>query len=234
MAEEERADAGHLVEEESEEFDVSADDEDLDSAIQEALEAVEKGDEPSHGGAAAVEEADGAIPEDDNERLQAELASLRDRSMRTLADFENFRKRVARERGEELRYAVFEVLRDILPVIDNLERALASTGPVEDLKTGVELTLKQLQEYLRRHGVERIEAQGERFDPNLHEAVSRYEDAAVIQPTVSEELQTGYSMHERLLRPAMVTVAMPADGGDPAGQADAEAEPPHDGETASE
>ena len=107
------------------------------------------------------------------------------------------------------KYANESLIKDLLTVVDNLERALASAGSVEDLKQGVSMILKQMGNLLRDHGVERIEALGETFDPSYHEAVSREEDAAVRTPTVVEEMQAGYRMHERLLRPSVVKVAMP-------------------------
>lgn len=144
-------------------------------------------------------------------RLQQELEDLRDRSLRTLADYENYRKRVERERTESRRYAGFEVLRELLEVVDNLERAVAAPGSVDELKQGVELILKQLHDLLRRSGVRPVPAVGEPFDPNMHDAVSRDQDATVDRPTVTAEHQPGFWMHERLLRPAVVSVAMPAD-----------------------
>lgn len=160
-----------------------------------------------------------AAPEEDRNgvdaaelgRLQQELEDLRDRSLRTLADYENYRKRVERERTESRRYAGFEVLRELLDVVDNLERAVAAPGSVDELKQGVELILKQLHDLLRRSGVRPVPAVGEAFDPNMHEAVSRDQDATVDRPTVTAEHQPGFWMHERLLRPAVVSVAMPAD-----------------------
>ena len=143
--------------------------------------------------------------------LRREIADLRDRSMRTLADFDNYRKRSERERRDAVRYAASAPLGDLLEVVDNLSRALAAGGSADDLKTGVEMTLRQLEEVLRRHGIEPVAASGQRFDPAVHEAVSRLEDPDVETPTVVEELQRGYRLHERLLRPARVVVAVPPD-----------------------
>jgi molecular chaperone GrpE len=148
---------------------------------------------------------------DDVANLRRELADLKDRSMRTLADFDNFRKRTERERRESLRYASAELLRELLDVSDNLERALAAGGSAEDLKTGVEMTLRQMQEVLRRHGAEEVPAVGEPFDPALHEAVSRQEDPDATEARVVEQFQRGYRLHERLLRPARVVVAVPPE-----------------------
>lgn len=143
--------------------------------------------------------------------LRREIADLRDRSMRTLADFDNYRKRAERERAEIRRQAAGEVIRDFLDVTDNLERALAAGGSAEDLRTGVEMILRQFSEVLRRQGVERIPAVGERFDPAVHDAVSRQEDPDAQGPHVVEELQAGYRYQDRLLRPSRVVVAVPPE-----------------------
>lgn len=172
---------------------------------------VETEQEQAPAEAAAPEEDRNAVDAAELGRLQQELEDLRDRSLRTLADYENYRKRVERERTESRRYAGFEVLRELLDVVDNLERAVAAPGSVDELKQGVELILKQLHDLLRRAGVRPVPAVGEPFDPNMHEAVSRDQDATVDRPTVTAEHQPGFWMHERLLRPAVVSVAMPAD-----------------------
>ena len=143
--------------------------------------------------------------------LQAEIADLRDRSIRTLADFENYRRRSERERDELKRYAVGDVLRELLPVVDNLRRALAAGGTVDDLKTGVELTLRQFTALLEQRGITEVPALGAPFDPAVHEAVARVDDDTVEAPTVIDELQRGYTLHGKLLRPALVRVAMPAE-----------------------
>ncbi|HZF09181.1 MAG TPA: nucleotide exchange factor GrpE [Thermoanaerobaculia bacterium] len=181
---------------------------DLESVMREAVAAVEGS------GAAKAEPAEGAKTLDSGDelfKLRRENADLRDRSMRTLADFDNFRKRTERERQEAKRYALMEPLRDFLAVVDNLDRALSAQGSADDLKRGVEMTLRQFQEQLRRYGVREVAARGEAFDPAVHEAVSRQEDPTVQRPTVAEELQRGYMIHDRLLRPAMVKVAVPAE-----------------------
>lgn len=186
----------------------------LDAAMQDALEAIETGrkspDEARFGTAppAAAAAADDAAPD-----LEAQLASQREKALRALADLENYRKRVQRERLEESRFKAFEPMRKFLAVVDNLERALDSEGSVEDLKQGVEMILRQMGNLLTDHGVERVQAIGQPFDPSVHEAVSREEDPNVRAPTVCEELQSGYTMHDRLLRPAVVKVSMPADPG---------------------
>jgi molecular chaperone GrpE len=185
--------------------------------MQEALAAVEtarakreSGDEIQAPGQPTVGNAEvGEVA-----KLEETVAELRDRSQRTLADFENFRRRVDRERQEDRRFAAFDTLREFLAVVDNLERALASEGSTDDLKVGVELIHRQMKDLMKNAGVERILALGEEFDPRFHEAVSHHEDLSVAVPTVSSELQAGYLMHDRLLRPSVVKVAMPAESDD--------------------
>ena len=178
---------------------------DLEAAMRDAVAAVEgvesgaRTDPPGDGGAAEIA------------RLRQEIADLRDRSMRTLADFDNYRKRAERERQELKRYALLEPLRDFLTVADNLDLALSAQGSAEDLKRGVEMIHRQMTELLRRFGVTEVPAVGQAFDPTVHEAVAREESAEVKSPTVTAELRRGYKLHDRLLRPAMVKVAVPAE-----------------------
>jgi molecular chaperone GrpE len=193
---------------------------DVDALTREALAAVAaRQRETGKGNAAgtAAEKGVDVVPGEDATsdpavaELQAELADLRDRSIRTLADFENYRRRSERERDDLKRFAQGDVLRDLLPVVDNLQRALAAGGTVDDLKTGVELTLRQFRDLLKQRGIAEVPALGEPFDPALHEAVARVDDETVQAPTVIDELQRGYTLHGRLLRPALVRVAMPAE-----------------------
>jgi molecular chaperone GrpE len=201
------------ADEESGSYELDLDDEagDLDSVFDEAVRAVERHrDDPEAEDAAA--DGDDAAPPADAAPQRSEAEEMRDRLARTLADFDNFRKRVEREKETARRYAHSDLLRDVLAVVDNLERAVTATGELEDLRLGVEMTLKQVHDVLRRYGVERVVAEGQPFDPNLHEAVSRQESAEVAAPTVSQELQRGYRYHDRLLRPAMVNVVVPVAG----------------------
>ncbi len=214
MTEEPREAAeGGAAEEEPLELDTNTSDE-LDEVMREALEAVESSGDRATAVAtrelAEAEEAAEAASEEHDYRALA--AEYRERSLRTLADFENFRKRVQRERQDAAKFRTFEAMRDFLAVVDNLERALAAPGDVEDLKQGVGMILKQMEGLLRENAVVRVESEGKPFDPSVHDAVSRHETPEVSEPTVSEELQAGYTMHERLIRPARVKVAMPAGG----------------------
>jgi molecular chaperone GrpE len=208
---------------EADEYQVeSAENDDLEAAMREALEAVEAtksgrddvadvhdGKEPVVSGIEVDEAATAELT-----MLRQEVVELRERSVRTLADFDNFRKRSEREREEQRRYAGSEVLRDVLPVIDNLERALESAGEAGELKAGVEMILRQILDLLKRHGVERVESMNRPFDPAVHEAVSRKDSEDIEGPTVLDELQAGYVMKDRLLRPAMVVVGVPASHDD--------------------
>jgi len=191
------------------ELDLDSDNTDLEAAMREAVAAVEEVESAAQTepiGRAAPAPAGGEA-----ERLGREVEALREQLKRSLADFDNLRKRTERERQELRRYALFDLMREFVTVVDNLERALAAGGSAEDLKAGVDMILRQMRELLRRHGVTEIEALGQPFDPSLHEAVSREESASVPVPTVVGELQRGYRMHDRLLRPAMVRVAVPAE-----------------------
>jgi molecular chaperone GrpE len=175
---------------------------DLEAAMRDAVAAVEAGSRPAAAGPAASEEV---------ERLRREIADLKDRSVRTLADFDNFRKRSQRESQEFRKYALLEPMRDFLTVIDNLDLALSAQGSAEDLKLGVEMIHRQMQELLRRFGATEVPAVGQPFDPTQHEAVAREESPEVKAPTVVAELRRGYRMHDRLLRPSMVKVAVPVE-----------------------
>ena len=142
------------------------------------------------------------------EQLRAELAATKDRWLRERAELENFKKRLAREKAEGLRFANEGLLRDLLPVIDNLHRAVEhgrASREVDPIIEGVELVLRSFTEALGRHGVQVVEARGQRFDPSQHEAIGHVESD---QPpnTVVDEHQRGYTLHDRLLRPALVTV----------------------------
>lgn len=185
--------------------------EDLDAAMRDAVAAVEgvKGERKTADAGEAQAASDNG--EEEVANLRREIADLRDRTMRTLADFDNFRKRSERERQDLKRYALLEPLRDFLEIVDNLGLALSAAGSSEDLKRGVEMIHRQMQDLLRRFGVKEIEALNQPFDPAIHEAVSREEDPTVDKPTVTGELRRGYTLHDRLLRPSMVKVAVPAD-----------------------
>ena len=144
--------------------------------------------------------------------LEDQLRQTEERVLRTAADAENFKKRLQREKEEQTRYANEALMRELLPVIDNLERALEHSASVpnqEGLLEGLKMTLKGFADALARFGCTPLETIGKIFDPNFHEAVSQEESSEVEPNTVLRELQKGYLLKERLLRPAMVIVARP-------------------------
>jgi molecular chaperone GrpE len=149
-----------------------------------------------------------SVAASDLEKVSAERDNLLDRLARLQAEFDNYRKRAARENAEFREYAVADAARALLPVIDSFGLALrnASARP-EDLRKGVELIHKQFGEVLQKLNVQRIPAQGEPFDPRVHEAIEMVTSDEVPDNHVLEELQPGYRIKERMLRPAMVRVA---------------------------
>ncbi len=147
-------------------------------------------------------------PSSETEKLRAERDNLLDRLARLQAEFDNYRKRAARENENFREYAVGEAARGLLPVIDSFGLALKNAeAKPEDLRKGVELIHKQLLDVLQRMNVQRVPAQGEPFDPRVHEAIEMVPSDDVPDNHVLEELQPGYRIKDRLLRPAMVRVA---------------------------
>ena len=158
------------------------------------------------GGAAVGDEAF----QQEMANLQQEITRFKELYLRKLADFDNYRKRQEREMGEFRRYAKADLMRDCLPVLDNLERALSVPGgDGSGLREGVELVLRQFKDALARHGLTEVDPVNQPFDPTQHEAISRNETPGVGEPTVVQVLQKGYVLGERLIRPALVIVAVP-------------------------
>lgn len=148
-------------------------------------------------------------------RLKQELEDLKEAHLRRLADMENLRKRFERERAEFQQYAVSELLRELLTVSDNFERALQSApadGEGKTYREGVELIFRMFQGLLAKNGVRPIDLKDRAFDPNFHHAMIVEESEEVEEPTVQEELQKGYLIHDRLLRPTLVKVLVPKKG----------------------
>jgi len=145
--------------------------------------------------------------------LEAELAELKDRYLRLAAEFDNFRRRSLKERQDLHNYAIENIVKDLLPTVDNLDRAVVhgrkeeQRVDSENLLQGVELTHRSLLQILQRHGVVEIEAAGKPFDPQVHEAVRRVPSNEHPPGTVVEVYQKGYLLKDKLLRPAMVAVA---------------------------
>jgi molecular chaperone GrpE len=141
------------------------------------------------------------------ERLKAERDQLLDRLARLQAEFENARKRSERERAEIRDYATGKVVEQFLPVLDHFELALKASGSVEQVRSGVELIVKQMGEVLRQLQVTPVPTVGEPFDPHVHEALGSVERDDIPDHHVAEEIRRGYRLRDRLLRPAMVRVA---------------------------
>jgi molecular chaperone GrpE len=160
-------------------------------------------------GTVAVEtQADpAAVSQEEYERVKAERDSLVDRLARLQAEFDNARKRETRERNEFRDYAVAGAIEQFLPVLDNFQLALKSTGSAEQLRTGVELIVKQMEEALKSLNVQAVETVGTTFDPRVHEALEMVEKEDVPDHQVFDEVRRGYRIKERLLRPALVRVA---------------------------
>ncbi len=141
------------------------------------------------------------------EKVKAERDSLLDRLARAQAEFENARKRAAKEQQEYRDFATADAIKILLPVIDSFDRALQVKSEPTDFRSGIELIYKQLQDALAKLGVRVVPAKGEPFDPHYHEAIEMVETSDAPDHHVIEELQRGYKLKDRLLRPAMVKVA---------------------------
>lgn len=159
--------------------------------------------------AEAAEDVEAAAPSPEEE-----ITALKDQLLRAMAEIENTRRRAQRELDDVRKYAVAEFARDLLALADNLERALTSAKASDDeagdrsaLVEGIELTERQFRQILEAHGIQPIEAEGQKLDPNLHQAMMQIDDAEVEPGTIVQVVQIGYTIHDRLLRPAMVAVA---------------------------
>ncbi|MBI2213352.1 MAG: nucleotide exchange factor GrpE [Acidobacteria bacterium] len=168
------------------------------------LEAEERSAQPA-------EEATGIAPVAESaqvEELRRENKELRDRLLRSRADIDNFRKRTEREKQDFYRYALADIMRELLPVLDNFERALAASAQsAQDILVGVDLIYKQLSDVLGKAGLRPVDEEGVPFDPSIHEAVARDEESPLPAHSVATILQKGYMLNERLVRPAMVRVS---------------------------
>lgn len=161
------------------------------------------------------------------EGLKQQYDEMRDKFLRSAADFDNARKRMAKEREEFVRFANARLIREFLPLIDNFDRALTHSGDKKretdpSLQDGIVLIRRQLVDFLVSHGVIRLDVQGKKFDPHFHEAVDHIETVEHPEDTVLEEVEAGYLLEGRLIRPAKVRVAKarPGQGGAPALDAD--------------
>ena len=144
----------------------------------------------------------------DRDQLAAEKAGLYDRLLRARAEFDNARRRAERDRSDFLQFAAMDLVREILPVLDDFERALKVETADRDYAKGVELIYQRLYETLKKLGLEPIETEGKQFDPNQHEAVQRVQTGEAEDQAILGELQRGYNFKGKLLRPAWVRVAV--------------------------
>ena len=141
------------------------------------------------------------------EKLTAELKEKEDRVLRLQADFENFRRRTSKEKEELSAVVTQGILKDMLPLLDNFERAMvAETKDGEAFQKGVEMIFTQFTEILKKNGLEHIEVEGQKFDPNFHQAVMRVQNADMEDDDIAQELQKGYMVKGRVIRPSMVQV----------------------------
>ncbi|MBZ5652155.1 MAG: nucleotide exchange factor GrpE [Acidobacteriia bacterium] len=164
--------------------------------------------DPEHELPAAEDTAGGTTAATEFDKLKTERDTLLDRLARLQAEFENARKRTAREQNEFREYAVADALKTLLPTLDSFERALqTSASDSSEFRGGIELIYKQLQDALVKLGLRPIPAKGEPFDPHLHQAIEMVDTGEAEDHHVLEELQRGYKLKDRLLRPSMVRVA---------------------------
>jgi molecular chaperone GrpE len=167
-----------------------------------------------------AEEEEVISAKEELEKLQADVEAAKDRMLRTAAEFENYKKRAEREKNEFMKYIATEFVMDLLPIMDNLERAInvadqketentsAGGQGSESFREGIKLIYKQLQDVLTKRGVTPIEAVGKPFDPNIHEAVMQAPSDRYPENVVSEEFQKGYMLHDRVIKASMVSVSM--------------------------
>jgi molecular chaperone GrpE len=160
--------------------------------------------------AAVASQAEEMESDDEVARLQADLDRFRDLAMRSQADFENYKKRCAREKDEAVKYANRDLLERLVVIVDNFELGLNAAreqGEDSPIYSGMALVLKQFNDFLAENGLQPIEAVGEKFDPNLHDAVAHEPSAEFAEETVIRQIRRGYRFKGRLLRPSSVVVS---------------------------
>src|SRR2546423_5896957 len=158
----------------------------------------------------AVQSAEAAQPEDDFEGLQADLDRFRDLALRSQADFENYKKRAAREKDEAIKYANSSLLEKLVAIVDNFELGLDAAraeGEKSPIFSGMSMVLKQLMDFLADSGLQPIDATGQKFDPNLHEPIAHEPSDEFPEGIVVRQTRRGYKMKDRLLRPSSVVVS---------------------------
>jgi molecular chaperone GrpE len=157
-----------------------------------------------------VPSAENVQPEDETDGLQADLDRFRDLALRSQADFENYKKRAAREKDEAIKYANSSLLEKLIAIVDNFELGLEAAraeGEKSPIFSGMSMVLKQLMDFLSDSGLKPIDATGQKFDPNLHEAIAHEPSNEFAEGTVIRQTRRGYKMKDRLLRPSSVVVS---------------------------
>ena len=155
------------------------------------------------------------VPAERLEKKENEIKELKEKNLRLLAEFENYKKRTSRDQLESMKYAQEPALKEFLPILDNLERALfhsKESRDIDKLNEGLQLIMKQSQEALSQLGVSPLPAKGEIFDPTKHQAISQVETDDLEENRIVEEVSKGYFFKDRILRPAMVTVSKKKSG----------------------
>jgi molecular chaperone GrpE len=155
-------------------------------------------------------------PQDELAQLKTELAKYKDVALRSVADLDNYRKRMAREKDDAIRYANASFLERLIPILDNFElgiQAAKAGGSQSAVQDGMMMVLKQLQDFLASCGVETVDATGQHFDPNVHEAIAQEQNAEIAEGFVIRQLRKGYRLKDRLIRPANVVVSKGAPVG---------------------
>ena len=155
-------------------------------------------------------EADGAGEQDPTATMQADLDRFRDLALRSQADFDNYKKRAAREKEEAIKYANASLLERLIAIVDNFELGLTAAraeGETSPIYSGMSMVFKQLSDFLADNGLQPIDAEGQKFDPNLHEAIAHEPSADVVEGIVIRQTRRGYRLKERLLRPSSVVVS---------------------------
>jgi molecular chaperone GrpE len=174
-------------------------------------ESTAEGGKPAQSGGVAAADLQTPLPNDDEgQSLQADLDRFRDLALRSQADFENYKKRAAREKDEAIKYANSALLERLVPVIDNFELGLEAArakGENSPVFSGMSMVLKQLMDFLTEQGVQPISAAGQKFDPNQHEAIAHEPSGDVPEGVVIRQTRRGYRMRDRLLRPSSVVVS---------------------------
>lgn len=183
----------------------------LEAALREASEAIDDEGHVKRPGDAGADQFSG----EEVERMAGQLVENRDKYVRLLADFDNFRRRAHKDRQDVIQYGHENLVKDLLSTVDNLDRAIehahqSDGGDLASLLQGVELVQRELYAVLAQHEVRVIDAKGSQFDPSLHEAMAHVQDDLAAPNSVIEVLQKGYQLRDRLLRPARVVVAKPS------------------------